>query len=192
MENRMDEGLGAKELKTGMNIFTFLKKSYAEFNSRGSTKRAQEFLDIHNNKREKFSRKTCEVPLKSIHCQIEESINHLEKLKKLSSIEKDNKQATELIIQECFKAFSPQETYLTTYKKKRVSNINSLFFSDTKYREEFNVEIRHASTSLTLDIDSLLKSNNGFLAEKELLNIFEDIVNKLFYGNIDIITPPIN
>jgi len=174
----MSDDTELKELTQLMKVIEFGKNIVAEVLSRGSTTKARSFLDNHNNKREKFKRKTCEIRHKSIHELIEKSINKSrEKKKNLSTIEKENLQTKNIILKECFKPFSPNETYRTTYKKKQQKNINSLFFGDTIYREEFKVEHKYISPALASYFEELQGKENTVISESDLLGIMGKIIH---------------
>lgn len=79
----MSDEIEFKDLNTLMKTIDLVKKIVAEVISRGSTKEARSFLDTNNKKRAKFKRKTCEIRHKSIHEQIEKSINKLREHKKI-------------------------------------------------------------------------------------------------------------
>lgn len=186
----MSDEIEFKDLNTLMKTIDLVKKIVAEVISRGSTKEARSFLDTNNKKRAKFKRKTCEIRHKSIHEQIEKSINKLREHKKnLSITEKEDLHTKNIILKECFKPFSPSETYRATYKKKKQqTNINSLFFEDSTYREEFKVEHKYISPVIAPYFQELQEKKNIILSENDLLGIVGKIIHMYTHDSIELKT----
>ncbi len=184
----MSEDMGINEVNFVIKLFELGKKGIAEFNSRGSTGKAKSFLNIDNNKREKFKRKSCDIPFENIHSKIEESVQaaFAPVDKKTSKyLEQEKIENKKIILHECFKSFSPKETYAVSYKKKKAMSIDSLFFEDTKYREEFQFISKYITPSLKVQVEELGTEN---LSEENFLTILDSIINKYLFDSIDLKT----